>query len=81
MDEYKKLLTECLFVLNKVSNLPYSYLNQNRRSYTLASEIEKALVQSTEGIEYECPECGFIFSGELAHYRACTCDHRENNEL
>lgn len=80
MDEFKKLLTECLNVLNKVSNQPYRYLNQDRRSYSLASKIQTALEQSTNGIEYECPECGFIFGGHNAYYRACNCDHREPEE-
>lgn len=81
MEEFKKLLTECLFVLNQVSNQPYHYLNEDCRTYDLASKIQKALDQTTDGLEYECPECTFIFSGHIAYHRACNCDHCENNEL
>jgi hypothetical protein len=81
MDEFKRLLTECLQVLNMVSNQPYVYLNENRRSYGLASEIQKTLEQSINGIEYKCSECDFIFGGDNAYYRACNCDHHGNNEL
>lgn len=80
MEEFKRLLTECLFVLNQVSNQPYYYLNEDRRTYSLASKIETAIKQSDSGIEYKCPECDFVFGGHNSYYRACSCDHRETTE-